>query len=1386
MMDNNVIERWTMYRAVFYNFWYYPNQELIFKDGCAVLRGHNASGKSVTTQSLITVLLDGDVRSHKLDPFGGRERKITDTVLGEKELLDLKHRIGYIALEFKKGNTGVTKTIGIGIEAIRDNKKTKIWYFIINGKRIGEKERNLKLYTKENVDGEMKSVPLDEKDLRIQIEQELQCGKVYSDRDEYASAVNKQLFGFENLESYKGLIDLLLQARSPRLSDTKRPEAAAEVLNDSLPSLTEDEIRPLTSSIEAIDRLEKDLMDYKRDLKAIRSLNDVYQEYNEIAFAEKADVFLKSYKQYEATKGKITDSKKLVTKFSRELESVYSELKKADIDLEAYKIEKADLKVEEIDDIQNRKANEENKLKGLRNRLESLESKRDSAKRLYIKHREQYEIYELQKENKEKELYKLTEEIKYLGSEMNYEEHQNFAEHFSNKRAVEGYSFDVWEKSLRDYKKMINDTKNMLEKSNNLLRHRTDKENSIGNLRMRVDEVQGIIDHQENDYEDTIYNLRNEIALWVNQSRHISVTENIKEMLLNKLEDVYDTIEKDEYFKLLNQHVHETKSSMQAKIMRLEIEIEKKVQDSENILNAIEEWRNKIEVEPAFVFTKKEEWSKLVDENIMFIPFYEAFEFKEGLNDEEKIQLQNALFESGVLSSVVVDKQQVEQGSKYTTVLKYHEEKSKNLTDVLVPADNPSFNELLLGIAYEVGENGYVISDGVFDTTFVKGKASLFDSNVFIGKSSREKYRKKMILELEEQYVNVEIEREKLVNKKQTKTDYILSVEMENKRFPEIGALKELLGTITSQKQMLSDYYFPEIEKLTVEVQDLNNEIKTVLLEVKRRMSSNNIQLTVDSFVEELNKIEEYAECLQDIKNNYKDKNHAYRHAINYLEQAEREKDAESDFYSDMVDAENEIKKTTMIISGLAQRLKDMGQEDILKRLEELSILINEMIPRKRDELIRKDGELKNNIKQEENKLIQIEQQQLPFEKVVFEAWENTFSYNLKLNFIPIDDELTTNIDKARYVSEKYGHLLDKNRTNLDRIKKRLSDRYQKQNMELPRYELELDTRHSEYFPQYETEDEIELSQLNLIKEQMSRIVIMMNVDENKVTPFNAVERLTKRIEDLEIDANEKDRELYQDILINTLGDKIRRKIQYVEGWQKEMNKFMEHENIIKFRIKWVPKKTEQEGELDTSKLVEALKKDSRWIDIDEISNHFRSKIKEAKRRYNDEADANLQKIMKEVLDYRNWFEFEIYFTKKGGNERRLNRNTYGELSGGQRVLAMVTPVLAALYAKYLEGREDAPKIFTLDEAFARVDDDNINIMFEYIYKLGFNYILNSQSLWGCFGSVPSLNIYELSRPDNRPFVAIQSYYWNGNKRDRIDEKWFEKEKEGLEHVTTS
>ena len=69
-------ERWKMNRIGFVNFWLYDEEDFEFEDGKLLLRGQNGSGKSITTQSFIPFVLDGDRTPSRLDPFGSSDRRM--------------------------------------------------------------------------------------------------------------------------------------------------------------------------------------------------------------------------------------------------------------------------------------------------------------------------------------------------------------------------------------------------------------------------------------------------------------------------------------------------------------------------------------------------------------------------------------------------------------------------------------------------------------------------------------------------------------------------------------------------------------------------------------------------------------------------------------------------------------------------------------------------------------------------------------------------------------------------------------------------------------------------------------------------------------------------------------------------------------------------------------------------------------------------------------------------------------------------------------------------------------------------------------------------------------------------------------------------------------
>ena len=192
-------------------------------------------------------------------------------------------------------------------------------------------------------------------------------------------------------------------------------------------------------------------------------------------------------------------------------------------------------------------------------------------------------------------------------------------------------------------------------------------------------------------------------------------------------------------------------------------------------------------------------------------------------------------------------------------------------------------------------------------------------------------------------------------------------------------------------------------------------------------------------------------------------------------------------------------------------------------------------------------------------------------------------------------------------------------------------------------------------------------------------------------------------------------------------------------------------------------------------KLVELLKKDYRLMREDEaakLSLHFRSKVEEARRHAKDSGGmVSFYQVMKDTLDYRKWFEFQLFSQKSGERQKELTNSVFGTFSGGEKAMSMYVPLFSAVVAKYQGARKDAPRLISLDEAFAGVDNKNIRDMFRLMTEFEFDFIINSQVLWGDCDTLDALAIYQLLRPENAKFVTVMPYLWNGKVKEMLDDE---------------
>ncbi|MBX9388353.1 TIGR02680 family protein [Streptomonospora nanhaiensis] len=159
----------------------------------------------------------------------------------------------------------------------------------------------------------------------------------------------------------------------------------------------------------------------------------------------------------------------------------------------------------------------------------------------------------------------------------------------------------------------------------------------------------------------------------------------------------------------------------------------------------------------------------------------------------------------------------------------------------------------------------------------------------------------------------------------------------------------------------------------------------------------------------------------------------------------------------------------------------------------------------------------------------------------------------------------------------------------------------------------------------------------------------------------------------------------------------------------------------------------------------------------------------EAIRRLDPTATGGAQ--LRAALDYRSWFAFTVYVTDAAhpDRERRLTHRT-ALSQGEQRVVAYLVlfAAAAAQFGSLAAQAPAAPRLILLDDAFAKVDEPTHGRLLGLLVELDLDFVLTSERVWGCFPSVPSLDIYECLRDPAVPGIATLHFTWDGSRRKLV------------------
>ena len=1345
------MNRWKMNKLGFLNFWLYDQEEFPLQNGHILLRGNNAAGKSITTQSFVPFILDGDKRPERLDPFGSRDRKMEFYLLGDNER---EESTGYLYLEFRKPGAEEYRTIGVGMRAQR-GKGIDFWGFCLrDGRRIGP--GGLQLF--ERMGGQ--NLPLSKRKLHQLIE-DPECWA--ESQTAYKEMVNKQIFRFEDIRQYDQLVQLLIMVRAPKLSKDFRPTEVKKLLHLSLQVLTDDDLSAMVSTMEQMDNLEDTLHGYQQAMQDARIIRNEYNRYNQYILGRKGQAYLKARDAVQSLRNQIRDDEDFRGSLERQLEEQLERKQQSGTRLEQAKAQKAAMgdddlsaKRAQLKQAQENCAQTSAQLEQETNRLQKL---KDGLSR------------------REVNLRTLTQDcddaraaVRRLLRELN---HQNEPFHLGQEhdqyvRSLQAERLEADQQpllaALRQRTRQIDDVLRALQKAEEARTVYDRACQSSDQAAAAVREAQIVLrDAQTQEHEERD-KLLEDFARWRDQNTQLVISQDLWLDLRRALGAYRVPADWSPVRNQVDECVRIRDSALRAQLLQIE-NILKTLQSE---LKEKERELKQIKSQPEPIPPRREQIQaarlQLMLRGIPCAPLYELVDFAPDLPQKERDLLEAQLTDAGLLDTLVVPEEHL---PAVQDLLKEYPDRFmipgpavEQPIQVLIPDVKGRFPKetaaCLRGISRtDLNAETALLPDGRFRCGMIRGRSHADPPAGFVGVAARESNRRRQIRELEERLEQLTAKVQSTQTEISDCTGQLKQLEQERSRMPDTAELDQALALLGQARQALRRAEEEQQNKLTAE-----QSAKQVWSALEEKTIGLSTGLPYKRAVPDYEEAHEAAVSYQDTLNDLEHSRQKLAYAIRAMESERDTIDEQWEQVARQKKTNEALQRSLQVSQSSAQELQaylDRPENQArARRLAELDQEIDHQDQENRnaekkcarlEEQLRSSGET---IAQRKENLLNATIQEQDTERYFLE--------DLELGFSGLDK--TSDLEEyARQAASKI-QPADRNYTP-EHMADALRSNYQRSNNSLLRYHPEI---------------RLVFDAPSQPAHLRQRLCILLRKGGKELSLYDFIQSLQTDIDSTGSILEDRDRELFENILTETISHKLRARIEESSCWVRDMTALMTALTTsmgLTFSLDWKEKKSEGEGELDTGNLVTLLNKDRALLtpeDSQKVSSHFRNKVKRARIEAHAQGlTVNYADLIRSVLDYRSWYEFHLFYQQGQDGKKELSDRAFNKFSGGEKAMAMYVPLFAAVSAQYHKGGDACPQLLALDEAFAGVDDQNISAMFELMGTLGFDYIINSQALWGCYACVSDLDIAEMHHPPNAPVVTILRYHWNGTQRTLED-----------------
>lgn len=1362
-----MMERWQLHRAGMFNFWLYDEQVFPLQGGRVLFRGANGAGKSVTMQSFLPLVLDGDTRPWRLDPFGSKDRKVEYYLLGDETLAkEHQHadRTGYLWMEFYHLEQDRYLTVGIGLRARRGNHQNDFWGFALtDGRRIGV---NFDLYRKTMLENREAKIPLDWKALRDEVGV---GGQVVRERKEYRRLVNKLLFKFESDKQFQELLDLLIQLRSPKLSKDFKPTTIYEILNNGLPPLLEEELRPLAEVLEAIDQIGDRKKELETHVEYVGRLANAYERYNEQQLVRRSDQVVQSAQalaEQEQTRKKkeedLAAAQSLLQETEEDIRTVQNNLRTARKEIDLLEADEAFEKEFEL------KANQE-KAAHLLDQIEKNKSRLDAWKQRATESERRVSQYKTEQVGLEKVHQHVLDELEQTAGEVEFTYHHVYHRRFQQESWQEGDQDMLW----NSWKKAIHEHEHALKQALECAREHSRSKEALQERTAALSQAterRDLMEKAATEAEERLETVKEEQQVsffhWRSKAQLLRLKDEEMSALLHLLERFpeakYEELKKivDDRFALLLDRIRQEKAQQESEARRLR-------EERGSIHAELQEWKQQKEPEPKRSKARERTRQKYALQNISGTPLYAACEFHPHVPDPLRGTLESLLQETGLLDAWIGDGGAVwERDDEEFWLESDPLDFGYTLADFLKPTPPEDgsltaeqidriLRSIEVGEGDQASERVILSKHGRFRMGTLSGRVPPKARAEFIGKESRKQTRLVMIAQLEEDLLALDEHLQQLEQKIGDLKRQEEALRADAANFPSGDNLLQARDEIQSARLKLQTAQedLTRHNGLYKEVLEIERELRERLLELTRAWSSLKTELRLRDAVEQMRTYLSDFFTLQNKWTQYVNLKERLTRERNEWEQAREQADLEEE---QLTDAQEQFAEVTAVIEAFRKVLEEMGvaeKHETLTRLRQEATHLETSLgthnsAKQKHEVKKKVCQehlntLRENCREAETKLQEnLHVWRREWSLLLLPAWRDK----------EMGEERSEQVTLCRHI--------------LKQINSYEAKKFESANSNLIKVFYEVQPHLHEYA-------------LELAETSEGRHFVQFNYDRNNpVTPEWLLENLNTKWVEQNLLLQDKEKELIEKVLIQSVGVSIRMKIQRAEQWVKQMNALMRQRHTssgLQLKLHWEPKPRSYELEMDTRELVELLSIDYEHLDQakrERINEHFQARINKAKEMA--ENQGALRKVIHEFLDYREWYHFKLSYKKGDTQFRELTDGRFNVMSGGEKAMAMYIPLFCAVTSRYNGSAADSPKLISLDEAFAGVDDDNVRDMFELLTQMELDFMMTSQVLWGCYDTVPGLAIYEIVRPQGAEDVDVIPYTWNGKVKstnfDLLDE----------------